>query len=186
MKTKSEKEFDFVLVLEGVEELTTEVENKLFAAGCDDATLSLAYGRLNLEFSRSATSLKHAILSAICDVRNANMGADVLQVDSCHLLTQAEIARRIGRSRQLVNQYILGQRGPGNFPAPVCHLHENTPLWHWCAVSQWLADNDMLRKEVVQEAEVIEAINCALETARQKGRNPSLFREVSAALKVEG
>ncbi|MSR26585.1 MAG: hypothetical protein EXS06_06145 [Planctomycetaceae bacterium] len=65
----SDREYDFALILTGVAELSTVVEDGLFQAGCDDATLSMQYGSLYLEFSRTAASLKDAILSAIRDVQ---------------------------------------------------------------------------------------------------------------------
>src|SRR5712692_6543367 len=118
-KKECEKEYDFTLVLTGFTELSSATEHALFEAGCDDATLSVRFGRVYLTFSRPAPTLKDAILSAIRDVRKAKIGADVLRVDNCDLITQSDVARRIGRSRQLVNQYITGSRGPGGFPPPV-------------------------------------------------------------------
>ena len=97
-----------------------------------------------MTFSRNAASLKDAILSAIRDVQNANIGALVLRVDTCNVVTQADIARKIGRTRQLVHQYITGQRGPGGFPAPVCNITDGVPLWFWCEVAYWLRQNDMI------------------------------------------
>ena len=181
-KKKQEREYDFALVIDGVAELTSDVEDALFDAGCDDATFSIQYGRLYAEFSRRAASLKDAILSAIRNVRQAHIGAAVLRVDECDLVTPSEIARRIGRSRQLVFQYINGQRGPGGFPPPECHLSEGAPLWAWCAVSQWLAQDNIIRPEEGWNAEVIAAINNSLETARQQGRNPALVKEISRAV----
>lgn len=177
-----ETEHDFALILSGVNELTPEVEDALFEAGCDDATLSIQYGLVYMEFSRTARSLKDAILSAIRDVRKAKIGADVVRVDECTLVTPSEIARRIGRSRQLVHQYITGQRGPGGFPPPACMITENAPFWSWCEVSFWLCQNDMIRPEEFREAEVIFAINNALDHAHQKGRNPELVEEVARAV----
>jgi hypothetical protein len=177
-----EREFDFALILVGVNELTREVEDALFEAGCDDATLSIQYGLLYMEFSRAAPSLKDAILSAIRDVRKANIGADVWRVDDCNLITPAEIARRIGRTRQLVCQYITGKRGPGGFPPPACYITDTAPLWSWCEVSFWLWQNDMIRPDQLREAEVVAAINNALETSHQKGRNPELVEEVARAV----
>jgi len=156
------QEFDFALILSGPTDITSEVEDGLFEAGCDDATLSLQYGVLYLEFSRSAVCLKAAILSAIEDVRKAGIGADVVRVDECNFVTMAEIGRRMGRSRQLVHQYITGQRGPGGFPAPACNLTAGKPLWQWCAVSYWLVQNDLLREEIWEQARVVEAINTKL------------------------
>lgn len=173
------REYDFSLVLDGVFEVTEELENALFEAGCDDATLSVCYGRIFMEFSRSSTSIADAILSAIRDVQKANIGATVLQVDECNLVTQAEIARRINRSRQLINQYITGHRGPGGFPPPVCQLSEKTPLWQWCAVSFWLCQNDMIKPEDLADSQVVAAINNMLELCREKKRNPTLIRQIS-------
>src|SRR5438128_9043756 len=106
----SEKEHDFALIVGGVQSLTSDIEDALFKSGCDDATLSIQYGLLYVEFSRTATSMQAAILSAIRDVRKARVSARVLRVDECDLVTPAEIARRIKRSRQLVFQYMNGQR----------------------------------------------------------------------------
>lgn len=177
-----EREHDFVLVLTGVTELTPEVENALFEAGCDDATISLRSGRVSLTFSRSAGSLKDAILSAIQNVRKSGIGADVLRVDECNLVTQAEIARRIGRSRQLVHQYITGTRGPGGFPPPACHITEAAPLWYWCEVAYWLWQNDMVAEDVVREAQVVDIINTVLEWQQQHRLEPDQAGEILRSL----
>ena len=174
----NQQEFDFALILSGPTDMTPEVSDGLFQAGCDDATLSLQFGVLYLEFSRRAGSLKEAILCAIHDVRQAGVGADVVRVDECNLVTMAEIGRRMGRSRQMVHQYMIGQRGPGGFPAPVCNLSHGKPLWQWCAVTLWLVQNDLVRPEMLEQAEVVETINTTLEMARQRDRNPKLAQEV--------
>lgn len=71
------RDYDFALIVAGVSELTAKVEDALFEAGCDDATLSIQYGLLYMEFSRQANSLKDAIVSAIRDVQKARIGAEV-------------------------------------------------------------------------------------------------------------
>ncbi len=179
-----EPEHDFALIVDGVSELTQTVEDALFNAGCDDATLSMQYGLLYLEFSRAAKSLEEAIISAINEVRSAGIGAEVLRVDECNLVTMSEIARRIGRSRQLVHQYMIGKRGPGGFPPPECHLTDHAPLWAWCAVSYWLVQNNLLRPEEGWNAEVVEAINNYLEGERQRQRHPKLLEEIKQGLRV--
>lgn len=161
-----EREFDFSLVLSGITELTDEQADALFAAGCDDATPSVTYGRVWLEFSRVATSYKEAVLSAIRDVRKANIGADVERIDECDLVTLAEIARKIGMSRQYVNQLAHGTRGPGKFPPPECHLSQNVYVWAWCAVSFWLTENSIVSPQVVEDLNVAYLINAALEEIR--------------------
>ena len=76
-KQECVREYDFALILSGVHELTTEVEDALFKAGCDDATLSIQYGNIYMEFSRTSTTLLQAILSAIQNVHQSNIGAQV-------------------------------------------------------------------------------------------------------------
>lgn len=175
--TKScEREYDFALYLTGVTELTSEVEDALFEAGCDDATLGIQYGGALLTFSRTAPSLKDAILSAIGDVRKAKF--DVHGVDICDLVTQADIARRINRTRQNVHQFITGVRGPGGFPPPSCHISESSPLWQWCEVAHWLRQNDMIKEYVLSEAWEVAVINSVLVLQRQRQLQPDLTKEV--------
>jgi hypothetical protein len=172
-----ECEHDFVLILGDITDLTTEAEDSLFEAGCDDATISVRAGRVFLTFTRSAPTMKEAILSAIRAVQRANIGARVLRVDSCNLVTQAEIARKIDRTRQLVGQYIAGSRGPGGFPAPACDITEGAPLWYWCDVAYWLWQNGMVKEDVVRAARDTAAINSALELAYFSVIDPELYDE---------
>lgn len=173
-----ESEHDFTLVLTGITELTDKVQDALFEAGCDDATLSARSGRCFLTFSRIAPSMKDAILSAIDNVRKAGIGADVLRVDYCNLVTQSDIARKIGKSRQLIHQYIVGLRGPGGFPPPACEITDGGELWLWCEVAVWLHENNMVREDVPRDAEHVEVINSVLEVERQRRLRPQLTAEV--------
>jgi hypothetical protein len=180
-----ECEHDFALVLTGITELTPEAEDALFEAGCDDGTISVRSGRIYITFSREDVSLKDAILSAIRDVQNAKIGADVLRVDTCNLVTQADIARKIGRTRQLVHQYITGQRGPGGFPAPVCNITEGVPLWFWCEVAYWLRQHDMIKQDVATEAQEVALINTVLEMRYYRQIEPALSAEILQRLSDE-
>jgi hypothetical protein len=176
--TTRNREHDFTLVLGNVGELTESIETALFEAGCDDATIALRSGRIFLTFSREGSSLKEAVISAIRDVNKANIGADVMRVDSCSLVTQADIARRIGRSRQLVHQYITGVRGPGKFPPPVCEITDGAPLWYWCEVARWLWENDMIPEDMLREAEELATINSVLELQWLRQTLPDLTEEI--------
>jgi hypothetical protein len=183
-KQSCEPEYDFALIVGGVSELTQAVEDALFSAGCDDATLSIKYGLLFMEFSRSGKSLLDAILSAIRDVSKAGVELQVLSLDECDLVTASEIARRIDRSRQLVHQYITGKRGGGEFPAPECHLSDHSPLWSWREVSHWMVANSFLRPEVSRNATVVAGVNNYLKWERH--RNLELDGEMRLALKGKG
>jgi hypothetical protein len=180
--TLSETDHDFTLVLTGIPDLTPDVENALFAAGCDDGTLAMRMGRPYITFSRRAPTLKDAVLRAIENVRNAGIGADVLRVDNCNLVTQAHIARKIDRSRQLVHQYMLGERGPGGFPPPVCGITDEVPLWRWCEVAYWLWQNHIVEENVLRDAEEVELINNLLELTRQKADNPDLMKQLMRSM----
>jgi hypothetical protein len=181
-RTKKEalREHDFTLVLSGITELKPEVQDALFEAGCDDATPSLRCGRPFLTFSRAAPTLKDAILSAIRDIKKANIGAEVLRIDACNLVNQSEIAHKIGRTRQLVHQYITGERGPGSFPPPACNVSDDadSPLWYWCEVAQWLYEHNMITEEAVRDAQVVSLINDVLELNHQRKIEPTLTEEV--------
>jgi hypothetical protein len=177
-------EYDFALVLSHVDDATTKGADALYAAGCDDATVSVRSGRVYVTFSRKAASMKDAILSAIKNVRSANIGADVLRIDECNLVTQAEIARKSGRSRQVINQYILGLRGPGGFPPPACNICDEHPLWLWCEVSYWLWQNDMLKENVFREAETIDLVNSILELQSRKKLTPELTNEIMESIET--
>ncbi len=76
-----ETEHKFTLVLDGISELTPEVMNALFEAGCDDATVSGQNGRIAMDFDRAGISMREAIVSAIHDVRKAGIGARVVRVE---------------------------------------------------------------------------------------------------------
>jgi hypothetical protein len=180
-----EYEHDFALVLTGITELTPEAEDALFQAGCDDGTVSVRSGRIYITFSRSAASLKDAILSAIQDVESAKIGAEVLRVDTCNLVTQADIARKIGRTRSLVYQYITSQRGPGGFPAPVCNITDGYPLWYWCEVAYWLRQNDMIKQDVATEAQEAALINTVLEMRYHRQVAPALSAEILGRLSAD-
>lgn len=178
------REFDFTLVLSGLSVSDDGAEDKLFEAGCDDATLSFRAGRPYLTFSRQDDSLKNAILGAIENVRTA--GYDVLRVDTCDLVSQADIARRIDRTRQLVSQYINGTRGPGGFPPPACHITDEHALYSWCEVASWLFDNDMVKEDVLHEAQDVAVIDTVLGMKYHKQLSPELLREVICALIDQG
>lgn len=98
------REFDFALTLTGVHDLTSTVEDALFEAGCDDATLSIQHGNFTMDFCREAASLKEAIFSAIQDVRKANIGAAVQCVGESDRVASDEIIAAINNILKGVEQ----------------------------------------------------------------------------------
>ncbi|MEN6451249.1 MAG: hypothetical protein ABFC96_12220 [Thermoguttaceae bacterium] len=62
--------FEFRLVLKPIE-MTEELGNALYEAGCDDGTLGVLNGVPFVSFHRDANSLESAIRSAVADVQKA-------------------------------------------------------------------------------------------------------------------
>ncbi|WZO97854.1 hypothetical protein EP7_004906 [Isosphaeraceae bacterium EP7] len=176
----TEHDFDICLA-EGVA-FTDELTDSLFEAGCDDATVSQRHGRLTLSFCREAPSFKDAVLSAIADVAKAGLGPKIVRVDLEGLMSQSDIARKIGRSRQLVHQYVSGATGPGGFPPPVGGISGPAPAWNWQDVAEWLLRSGLSDDRFAQEANGVAAINAALEMKRQLVTQPELAAEAMALI----
>lgn len=131
-------EYDFTLTLAGVKEITPDIANRFFEAGCDDALFGVRDGVAFADFTREAMSFSEAVLSAIRDIRKAQVGATVVRVEPDDLVTMADIADRTQRTRESVRKLIIGERGPGEFPAPVARVKQKSPLWRWVDVVAWL------------------------------------------------
>jgi hypothetical protein len=137
-QTEPMHSYTFTLILAGIQEVTDEVEDALFEAGCDDALLGSRDGVVFLDFEREASSAREAVLSAIADVAKSGIGARVARVEPDEFVTMAEIARRANRSRENIRQLVAGLRGPGDFPPPVANLKQKSPIWRWADVEAWL------------------------------------------------
>lgn len=177
-------EYDFTLILSGINDFDEAQIDALMEAGCDDATVAQRDGRVYMKFSREASSMMDAIISAICDIRKAKIGADVLRVDSCNLVTLAEIARRLNQSRQWVDNYARGKRGDGSFPPPACNLADGYPLYYWCDVSYWAMQMDLLTQDDVRDTEEIAVINTHLEVIHHKRMVPDVTNRLNDTLRI--
>ncbi len=71
--------YEFTLILKGRLELTEDIADELFEAGCDDGTPGTCDGVFSIDFHREADSLEQAIRTAIANVRTA--GCDVERVE---------------------------------------------------------------------------------------------------------
>jgi hypothetical protein len=74
--------YDFTLILADPLELTDDLADALFAAGCDDGTPGTCNGVFSIDFHRTATSLEEAIRSAIEDVRIAGYEVTRVEIDA--------------------------------------------------------------------------------------------------------
>ena len=124
----------FTLVLN--QEPSDEQFDALVATGCDDAVFGVEHGLAVAEFDREAPTLADAIASAVLVLEVAGLRA--LRVLDEALLTLADIADRIGRSRESVRRYATGERASGGFPPPVNPARDGVAFYRWSEVVPWL------------------------------------------------
>jgi hypothetical protein len=71
---------EFTVILAGVDELTVEVADALYEAGCDDCSPSSVGPIVTLAFDRKAVSLAHAVGSAIANVESAGYAVARIEI----------------------------------------------------------------------------------------------------------
>ena len=74
--------YEFTLILTESLELTEDLADALFAAGCDDGTPGTCHGVFSIDCHREAVSLEAAIRSAIEDVRTAGYEVTRVEIDA--------------------------------------------------------------------------------------------------------
>ena len=74
-------EYQFTIVLKDSPELTEDLAEALFAAGCDDGSPGMRCGSTYVQFHRDAASLEAAIRSAIANVSAAGCFASHVEID---------------------------------------------------------------------------------------------------------
>jgi transcriptional regulator with XRE-family HTH domain len=146
------KAHSFTIVASGLDPASDALEDGLYEAGCDDATVSVVRGRILLDFDREAKNLVHAIASAVADVERA--GARIERIEPDALVTVSDIAERAGLSRQAVSLFARGERGQG-FPPPVAKVSSDAPLWDWAEVAAWLHRRGKVPTGTVVEAHLL-------------------------------
>ncbi len=183
MKEK-EATHNFVLVLSGVSEPDGHLEDALFEAGCDDATLAFRNGVGYLEFDRRARILDAAILSAVRDVERADPRLTVVRIEPGDSVNASEIARRIHLTREYIRLLVQGKRGEGDFPAPQSGITGKTLVWSWAGVVRWMFQHNLLEDiTVVDTAETIRDINDALEI---RGNPAAIDRRLKYFRELQG
>ncbi|QVQ51508.1 hypothetical protein J4H86_22355 [Spiractinospora alimapuensis] len=128
-------EYEFIFVLSGISLEDDEAVNTLTTEL--DALLSSQRGMLRMTVTgEGSNAVSAAIATAqkahelVDDVRFVRLDRDLVGV--------SDIADRIGRSRQNVDQWVRGQRCPsGPFPEPEAMVGAS-PVWLWADINAWL------------------------------------------------
>lgn len=155
------------MVVEGLDRRVGDFEDRLYKAGCSDALIGVAKGIVVLDFTREAKSFKHAVESAIRDVRRA--GGHVLRVEPDSYASLSDIAKRAGLTRQAVSLLVQGKRGSGDFPPPAARVTTDSPLWDWLVVAEWLERHGKLKDPgAIARAALTRSVNVTLENERRR------------------
>ena len=74
--------YEFTLVLKGSPELTEEIAEQLFEAGCDDGSPGTCDGVFSIDFHRTANTLEEAINSAMANVKSAGYEVERVEIEA--------------------------------------------------------------------------------------------------------
>jgi hypothetical protein len=173
------KTFEFTIIASGLDPDADDFEDRLFEAGCGDATVAFVKGRIVIEFAREARNFSHALLSAIRDVQSA--GATVEHVEPDYLVSLSEIAERSKLSRAAVSLYAKGERGE-NFPPPVARVTSESPLWDWVHVARWMFSRGSISLEDLVRAKIVRDANRAVIQSNGHIEHSGFARRVLAEL----
>lgn len=72
--------YHFTLILKGQLDLTEEIADALFEAGCADGTPGTCEGVFSIDFHREADSLEEAIRSAMVNVQTAGYEVERVEI----------------------------------------------------------------------------------------------------------
>jgi predicted DNA-binding transcriptional regulator AlpA len=152
-----------------------KIVERLFEAGCDDATIGVGQpGRIALAFRRESTDAWSAIYSALCDVKRALASARLVEA-SPDFVGLTDVADAAGVTRQNMRKLMLAH--PARFPLPV---HEGNPaVWHLSDVLAWLASRGgyLISTNLIEVAKSTKQVNLAKQTREIE---PRLRRQLSA------
>ncbi len=73
--------YEFSLILKEGTEITEQLADELFEAGCDDGTPGTFCGTPYISFHREAESLESAIRSAVADVQRVGCLVERVQIE---------------------------------------------------------------------------------------------------------
>ena len=158
----------FTLIVDGPDLQDDSLIDALFEAGCDDAAIGRVDGIQYVDFDREAASLDRAILSAVADLERIE-GVEVVRIADAGLVSMADIATRVGRTREGVRLLVTGARGPGGFPPPLTDPRSRYRLWRWSDVVVWF-EKHLGENLTDEDDEVLAAFNAGLELRHHRRR----------------
>lgn len=184
-------EFDFQVLCKDVDTSDLVFLDRLFEAGCDDATVSFKDGYICLDFTRESDSAENAVISAIKDFMRANTGGTVERVEPEDLASLSEIANRVGVTRSSLQKYARGESKVGkDFPHPVQNISASRrELFSTAEVINWMLQKNRVEidERWFELVEVIAKTNQALTVTKAQFDEDvlRLVSQLSASEEVE-
>ncbi|OKP01595.1 hypothetical protein [Xenorhabdus eapokensis] len=159
------REYDFSIVVGG-KKITTDddlfdISDALYEAGCSDSHPAAYNGNLYINFTRKSESYAKAVASAIANIESIS-GLRCLSVDMGDVVSLSDAAELAGTTKVTLSRYSKGSRGAGDFPTPIQRVDSNRPLWSWTDIAEWLAQNNLVDNELIEQARITGAMNTAL------------------------
>ena len=74
--------YDFTVYLQGTPELTDEMADALFEAGCDDGSPGSCERVVSIDFHREAKSLDEAVRTAVANIEAAGYAIDRVEIEA--------------------------------------------------------------------------------------------------------
>lgn len=139
--------YEFALVVDGISPEDPDHDERLAAAGADDAMVFSDGDRTVVAFYRDAASPVEALWAAVASIEEAYPDAGICRLDR-DLVSTTDIADRLGVSREAVRKWVVGERVAGQgFPMPVGTVSHGTRVWEWAAVHEWLVTHKRISVE---------------------------------------
>ena len=149
------KTHNFTIVASGFDG-PSDIAERFFEAGCDDATIAIQKGLIVIEFEREARTFLNALMSGVRDVERT--GAKIERIEPDYLVSASDIAKRAGIGRAAVSLYATGRRGQG-FPPPIARVTTESPLWDWVEVASWMYHERKLPLDELLRAKALREVN---------------------------
>jgi hypothetical protein len=175
--------YEFTLRLD--REVTVDEADTLYGV-FGDGSIMTGPGETVIEFTRGASSLAEAIVSAVRDVESVG-NLRVTGAGQEDMVSMLDIAHRTKRSREAVRLWAAGKRGPGGFPVPAWKSPGGERFWRWPDVAYWVRGNLNLAVEVMPDEihwadEVLRARQAVAEAQRILEDAPAVTRSQLAPL----
>lgn len=171
------QQFAVTLICEGVDGRDDAAAEALMKK--IGASLDLAGGQVLLTCCGDAASAERFTTDAVRAAEDAWPGLQAVRVDP-DLLNLSGIARRLGRTRQSVQQWQSGGRRANTpFPAPL-HNANGQVLWDWASVNEWLRPLGLADDEHYLDAEQRARVDVWIADRRPMHEGLASFRSLPA------